>query len=64
MDTDLVPPTNDSDDDYDWEEIETSEAQLQTIEITLNPQPKIEEAKKKSLPLSTPLSDFLTLLIF
>ncbi|KAF5360558.1 hypothetical protein D9756_005054 [Leucocoprinus leucothites] len=48
MDTNLIPPAADSDDEYDWEEVETQDVQPQTIEITLNAQPKAEEAKKRS----------------
>jgi hypothetical protein len=42
----------DSDDDYDWEEVEVSTDQHKTIEITISAQPKAEESKK-SAPLSS-----------
>jgi hypothetical protein len=36
----------DSDEDYDWEEVEVADIQPQALEITLNVQPKAKEAKK------------------
>ncbi|KAF9448723.1 Rad4-domain-containing protein [Macrolepiota fuliginosa MF-IS2] len=39
--------SSNSEDDYDWEEVEVPEVQPKTIEITLHAQPKVEVDKKK-----------------
>jgi len=50
MDPHFVPSIADSDDNEDdWEEIETTQAQPKTLEITLNPQPKDKEMKRSDL---------------
>ena len=49
MDPHFVPSIADSDNDDDWEEIETTQVQPKTLEITLNPQPKIKEMKRFGL---------------
>lgn len=63
----LVPSVADSDDnEEDWEEIETTQAQPKMLEITLNPQPKVKEMKRFDLflpPLFPSLYD-LCLFVF
>lgn len=46
MDNHLNALSADTDDEYDWEEVEVPEVQPRTIEITLHAQPKVGAEKK------------------
>jgi len=64
MDLHLAPSIADSDDnENDWEEIETTQVQPKTLEITLNPQPKVKEMKRFGL-FSSAFSLFMTCVFF
>lgn len=60
MDNHLNPLDTDSDDEYDWEEVDVPEIQPQTIEITLNAQPKTDP-EKRSVPSLVLFQWWLTL---